>query len=356
MTLAALPGQNPNATLSKFHGFTEEDKRTLIRRLERGIQLDTSPAIQRIVSMQRDHSRLPIASPPPFHLAQDWAKGVAPTREFLYPGDERHAAVRELFPARLLVPDLHKSVWYDWGTGKIVRRAEPLSHDQVMENIYNGYPPGSDDALANLLKGFDSGKNARKVARYLSHLYADLGAKVFDGVTMYEAWYSGKIIDVPDVDAIPFAVQILETRSYVSPIPAGPSRTALYAKIRDHAFDYRVYRTLREAAAIAFISGEPEMEVMNGRLVPRFHYLYAFHEDDVSQVAKLIRYAASRDALLASVDDKIRGSSQDRAIRDDRKQELVEMKTRLREAAEFVISEHKKKRGGLSPSPPKGFD
>ena len=352
---AALPAQIPSS-LADFRAFTEEDKRTVIRRLERAIQLDPSPAIQRIVSMQRDHSRLPVAPTPPFHQAKDWAEGVAPTRQFIYAGDERHAAVRERFPTRSVLSDLHKGVWYDWGTGKIVRRGEPLNHDEVMENIYNGYPPGSDDALANLLKEFDTDKNARKTASYLSHLYADLQANVFEGVTMYEAWYSGEIIDVPDVDAIPFAIQILKTRSYVSPIPNNPRRTALYAKIRDHAFEFRIYRTLREAAAIAFISAEPEMELMNSRLVPRFHYLYAYHDDDVTQVAKLVRYAASRDALLASVDDKIKRSNGELAKRDGRKHELAEMKRRLREAAELVIREHKKRQGGLSPSPPRGFD
>ncbi len=62
-------------TLRDFGRFPEEIQHSLVRNLERRIQLDPNPASQRIVSMQRDRSKLPLADDAPYHLAQDWAKG-----------------------------------------------------------------------------------------------------------------------------------------------------------------------------------------------------------------------------------------------------------------------------------------
>jgi len=341
--VAGAQEQKADHTLRDFRRFPEEIQHSLVRNLERRVQLDPNPASQRIVSMQRDRSKLPVAEDPPYHRAQDWAKGVAPDREFVVAGDERHTSVRQRFPAQTLLPDLHKAVWYDWASARIVRRARPLSTTEVMENIYHGYPPGSDDALAQLLKKFDNNPKMRRIAEYLSHLYADLTAQAFEGVTLYEAWYSGEQIDVPDVDAIPFERKILKTRRFKSPIPAGRRRTNLYKKIRDQAFEFRKYRTLREAAAAAFLRARPKMDPTYELLVPRFHYLYVVHKDDTDAVAKLLRDVSNRDALIQRVDDRIRGSSTEYQKRLLRKKHLEDMYAWLHYWAQLVVYEQNKK-------------
>lgn len=345
LTLLGVVGaqQKVDHTLRDFGRFGEEIQHSLVRNLERRIQLDPNPAIQRIVSMQRDRSKLPIADDPPYHRAQAWAKGVAPEREFIVAGDERHTTVRQRFPSQALLPDLHKAVWYEWATGRIVRRSRPLSSREMMENIYHGYPPGSDDTLAHLLKKFDNIPEMQRMGKYLSHLYADLSAQVFEGITLYEAWYSGKIIDVPDVDAIPFERKILKSRRFKSPIPAGRRRTALYQKIRDRAFAYRKYRTLREAAAVAFLRASPKMDPTYELLVPRFHYLYVVFEDDTDAVARLLQDVTNRDALIGRVDERIKGSSTEYQKRLQRKKHLENMYAWLHYWAQLVVYEQNKK-------------
>ncbi len=328
----------PDNTLRDFRRFSEEIQDSLIRQLERKVQLDPNDAIQRVVSMQRSHEKLPMANSTPYHKASDWAKGVARKRGLVVRGDERHTTIREKYPARILMPDLHKAVFYDWATGEIVKRGRPLSRRERMENLYHGYPPGADDALARLLKKFDNNKKMRKVGRYLSHLYADLGANVYEGVTLYEAWYSGELIEVPDVDAVPFAYRILRTRAYRSPIPANNRRTSLYKKIRDRAFAYRKYRTLREAAAAAFFRAEPEMDEMYKRLVPRFHYLYAVHRNDTDAIENVLR-DADRDTLIKRIDDKIKGAGEEYQKRLGRKKQLEDMYAWLHYWAQLAVYE-----------------
>jgi hypothetical protein len=344
LLLSALQAQGKeDHTLRDFGRFDEEIQHSLVRNLERRIQLYPNPAIQRIVSMQRDRFKLPAASEPSYHRAAKWAQGVAPTREFIVAGDERHSAIRQRFPAQALLPDLHKAVWYEWATSRIVRRAKPLSTREMMENIYHGYPPGSDDTLAHLLKKFDNNPKMRLMGQYLSHLYADLSAQVFEGVTLYEAWYSGDIIDVPDVDAIPFERKILKSRRFKSPIPAGRRRTTLYMKVRDRAFEYRKYRTLREAAAVAFLRADPKMDPTYELLVPRFHYLYVVFNDDTDAVAKLLRDVTDRDALIQRVDKRIKGSSTEYQKRLQRKKHLSDMYAWLHYWAQLVVYEQTKK-------------
>jgi hypothetical protein len=332
--------------LRDFRGFDTERRQTLIRGLERKIKLDPNPAIQRIVSRQRDHAKLPIAESPPYHRAVDWAKGVAPKRELIVGGDEQHTALRKKYPPQLVMPGLIKSVFYDWGKGMVVRRKRPLDEVEVMSNILNGYPPGSDDVLAQLLARFDDDAKMRKMASYLSHLYADLNAKVFEEVTLYEAWYSGELIDVPDVDAIPFARKILLRRAFRSPIPATPKRTALYKEIQKAAFAYRKYRTLRESAAAAFLHASPKMDPVYAPLVSRFHYLYVVLKDNPEEIHRVLRGIPDRDALVAAIDKRLKKTSIEVEKRLLRKKNLEDMHAWLRYWAQLAIFTQSKKKDG----------
>ena len=61
-----------------------------------------------------------------------------------------------------------------------------------------------------MLEILDKRRSHAKVAAWAAHLYADLDARVYDNITIYEAWYAGKIMDIPDVDAVPFAIKIID--------------------------------------------------------------------------------------------------------------------------------------------------
>ena len=178
----------------------------------------------------------------------------------------------------------------------------------------------------------------RKLADWYGHAYCDLDAHSYPGLTLYDVWYSGKVVDIPDVDAIPFAHQILGKTSMRSPL-SGPPRDRLYQEIAAASGRYRTHRTLCEAAAAAFVAAEPDMDPRYALMVPRFHYLFAKHDDDLDEVVKVI-LASDRDTLLREVDEKIRqpdGTAWE--LREGRKKELTTMHARIRTLAKNALDQ-----------------
>ncbi len=334
---ATVSAQDPDAALAAFRKLPADKQSAAIATLERRILLDPDPLLQSIVSWSRAHQSYPVAEPPRFHDPAKWAKGVAPERTVARAGTPAHDAVAAKIVRPPFLPDLHKAVWYDWGTGRVVRAEQPLRDDQVFENLLHGYPPGSDAAVAHLLEIYDRGfkpvSEHRVMAAYLEHLYADLNAVVYEGITLYDAWYSGEVVDVPDVDAIPFARQILKTRSYRSPIPKGRRRTQLYQKIRDRTFEYRVYRTLREAAAAAFVRAKPVLDKTYQPLVARFHFLYASADFDPQPTAELLRKYAKRSDFFRETDRAMNDNPDAFELREYHRKSLVELAAKMRALA-----------------------
>jgi hypothetical protein len=306
LAFAQDPAAAPTAdALERFAARDAIGKATLLRDLERRLRTDPDPAVQRIFALADALGDAPPAEPPRAHDPERWAKGVAPARTVVREGTAAHAAVRAKIPAQVLLPDLHRGVVYDWGRGAIVRCAS-LTFEQVFENCLRGYPPGTDRALAAVLAALDVDADERPIARYLGHLYADLDARAYEGVTLYEAWYSEAVIDVPDVDAIPFAKEILGSDAYRSPIPRGPGRTALYQQIRERAFAHRKHRTLREAAAAGFVRADPPLAATYANLAPRAQVLWAAAGDDPARAAAILTENGDRDAFLAAMGEALR--------------------------------------------------
>ncbi len=340
-TLAALLPQDvalETAALVRFRALAAEDQAAVRRDLEQRVLLDPDDRIQAIVSLARAFETYPLAEPRRAHDPEVWAKGVAPPRVAVPAGAPEHEAVRQLVPRLEVLPDLHRAVSFDWGAGRVVRREQPLSDEEAFENLLRGYPPGTDEAVASVLAQIDTDPAERPLASYFEHTYADLEARAYEGVTLYEAWCSGKQLAVPDVDAIPFAVEILRDRSYRSPIPANARRTKLYQRIREHAARHRSYRTLREAAAAAFVAAEPQLSGTYALLVPRFHYLWSELDDDPAALAGKMRAAKGRDAVIAEVDDVVRRRPEAFAQREARKAALAAMAAKVRAKALAAVA------------------
>ena len=331
LALAGALAQDPTSTpIETFRALPEDRQISILRSLDRRILLDPNSAIQAVVSLARAFDSYPVAERRTFHDPKKWTKGVAPKRTVVRAGTPAHQRLRSTLPAVPFLTDLHKAVWYDWSSGRVVRREQALSRDEVFENLLHGYPPGSDAAAAHVLAALDTDGDRRPMAAYLDHLYADLKARVYEDVTLYEAWYSGKVVDVPDVDAIPFAIQILKTRAFRSPIPKGRKRTRLYQQISEHTTDHRRYRTLREAAAGGFVRAEPKIDPTYLPLVPRFHFLWASEQEDPERVAAWLADLPDRAAFLAKIDQAWKADSEAFQRREARKLAVAEMADKVR--------------------------
>lgn len=322
-----------DAAIERFAGLDFRRKAVVLRTVQRQLAQLDDPALRRIAGLKLDVTALPEApSAPPIHDPADYARdehdaGRAPSRRVVPADAPAHRAVRERFARPAFLPDLIAQVRYDWTTGEIVRGPE-LGYDELFANAARGWAPGTDQAIAVILNALDRSGEQRALAKWFGHAYCDLGARAFPPVTLYDAWYSGEIVDVPDVDAIPFAWDILGWKRYRSPL-SGPPRDRLYEEIRRAALRHRKHRTLCEAAAAAFVRAEPVMDPTYARLVPRFHYLWSTSDDDLGKLAAILD-GADRDQLLEAVDTKIRQpEGTDWAIREARRTELEEMQQRV---------------------------
>jgi hypothetical protein len=322
------------ACLARFAELPILEQAALVRRIERRCDQLVVPVLRRMAAWRQVASELPASPHAPCFDPNEWAKGVAPTRTHVGPDSQLHAAVRGRYPRVAFCDDLHARVQYDWGTGTVVASPTPPTFAQLFENALRGYPPGSDEVLARLLAALDRDPRQRRLAHYFEHTWADLEAKAYEGVTLYEAWYSSTQVDVPDVDAIPFAVQILGDQSYVSPIPANARRTALYAKIQAAALEHRRYRSLVLAAAVAVVRAEPVFDPAYAPLVPRFHLTWARSHDEAPAVARELSAAvADREAWISALDGEVRERPELLALRDGRKRALAELERCVSEIA-----------------------
>lgn len=228
---------------------------------------------------------------------------VAPDRKRIGAEDPRNKRVRTEFPRVRLLRDLAPQVAYDWLHGEAAALPTPLSTRERFANLCAGYPPSADRAVARLLAVLDRDADQRDIASWSEHAYADRDGRVFDGITLYEAWYSGRVVEVPDVDAIAFARRILVTDAFVSPIPEGHRRDRLYDQIRATLKKHREYRTLCESAAAAFVAAEPELDPTYQPLVDRMQLLWSEHGNDPDSFAKKLT-ESDRAELLAQLDER----------------------------------------------------
>ncbi|MCC6670588.1 MAG: hypothetical protein IT458_05985 [Planctomycetes bacterium] len=334
LALPQDPPPAPAVALAEFLSLPADVQAQLVDQLEARLAALELPAAQRIRALAgKPETGWAVAEPAPIHDPAVWAKDVAPPRTLLRADDERHARVRAKVPSLAFLPDLAWQVRYDWAKAAIVRRADPLGLEERFANACHGYLPGSDRAAARVLAALDQDPAQRKLGAYFAHLYADLDARVFDGITLHEVWASGQQLDVPDVDAIPFAVLILNDRSYRSPIPANARRSRLYEQIKRQAFLHRRHRGQLEAAAGAALRAEPAMDPVYALMVPRFHFLWSQGGDDPLALRKILAGSKDRDALLDKVDQQIRTQPEAFQRRESRRDELAALERRVRELA-----------------------
>jgi hypothetical protein len=340
----AVLQERDREALRRFAKLSPELQKRALDRVARRLQLDPDTHIQAIFELAPRPAQVPIAKPAPVHDPAEWAKGVARKRKKIDSRNGLHRSLRNQVPPVAFVPELHQAVWYDWQRGELARKPEGLSRTERFENLLNGFVPGSDAAMAEFQRLCDRDFEMRRYAAYFGHLYADLGARYYEGITLYEVWFSDAKLDVPDVDAIPFAKRILRDDSFVSPIPAGARRAGLYEKIKAGALRMRKYRTLREAAAAAFVAASAQIAPGYEALIPRFHLVLGLNGNDPERVARVLEGIGSREELLRLLDDLIlKGPDEQKQAayrkREERIASMRQLAAKVRQLALHALEE-----------------
>lgn len=344
LLLPALAAQDPAPVtttpasaadlLARFQALPAAKRTEVVRSLEGRLQRAGDEAIQRVVARTKGRGAYPPQPKPRWLSPADFAPNATP-RALVTKDNELHSASTRGMAPQPVTADLTVGVVYDWSTATIVQASTALTDEHVFTNLVNGHLPGSDEAMAIVLAALDGDAEQKRNATLFGHLYADRDGRVFAGITLYDAWNSGKQIEMPDTDAIAFARQILGTSSFSAPLPADRRRDRLYAKMREAFATHREYRSLRNALAATFSTAAPKLDPAYESLVPRCHWLWAQCDDDLPRMAERLRRTADRTALLQEVDAAM---ATDASAGVRRAQDLADLATHLRALAEHEIA------------------
>lgn len=331
------PATTPTAAdlVQRFERLPPERAELVLRNIEKRLARENGDVLQRIQGRQRGATAYAPPAAPVWFQPAEFAP-VATPRRLVDRGEPAHQrATRDMAPLRFL-PDLHTEVTYDWGLGKAVRSAGGLDARQRFANLANGYVPSTDHAVAQVLATLDTDPAQRALGNYFAHLYADRDGAVFAGTTLFDAWHSGRVVEMPDTDAIAFARRILGTQSFVAPIPDDRRRERLYRKVQEAFTAHREYRSLRLALAGAFVAAEPALDPTYNPLVRRAHWLWHASDFDPGALATRLTLAKDRKALLDEVDAALRN---DPAPADAARAGLLETSDFLRALADHELQQ-----------------
>lgn len=320
--------------LARFERLGRDQREAVVRSMEKRLAREDGDILQRIQSRQRGEAAYPPRPAVAWFEPRDYAP-VATARQLVAQGTDTHRAATRRMNAIEFLPDLQAAIVYDWGLGKAVRATEPLTDDQRFANYAHGYAPGSDHAVARVLEALDTDPLQRQLGSYFEHLYADRNGRVFAGTSLFSAWNSGLQVEMPDTDAIAFARLVLHTEAFTAPLPEDRRRERLYQKVREAFANHREYRTLRLAAAAAYVGADPRLEATYAPLVRRCHYLWPKCEYEPKRLAERFAKAASRSDLLTEVDAAIRGEND---LIETTRQAFLETSTFLQLLADYELT------------------
>jgi hypothetical protein len=335
LACSTAPASTQQDPVAAFRALPAANQDAVLRAVAARLQQDADPGLARIRELAARELGVGVHAPAPLP-PRTWFEPrefapVAPARVVCAEGSPAWRRVRQQFPPPKAPAELHAAFVYDWREGRIAALPPPRAESRFAA-LLAGCAPGADAAVAALLLLFDRDDEQRRVGAWFEQLYADRDGHVFEGITLYEAWYSGAVVEVPDVDAIAFARRVLRTQSFVSPIPDGRRRERLYRQIRDAFGRYREYRTLREVAATTFVLASPGVDPVYQPLIDRLHFLWARTGFDPERVAQKLN-AGDRSELLLVIDDALAAGSEAAALRDQASALLATTASLVRAAA-----------------------
>lgn len=312
--------------LARARELTAERRAEIVRTIEQRLVRDRDEHLQRIQSSARGVAAYASPEPKTWFEPREFAPAAA-ARHLVAAGSSTHRTATAGMAAFVCLPELHGVVHYDWGRAVAVHAGGEPGADQRLENYSHGLPPAADQALARTLATLDQDPRQHRLAAYFEHLYADRQGQVFAGVTLFDAWSAGSVVEMPDTDAIAFARQILGSRAFVAPIPADRRRDRLYEQVREAFAEHREYRTLRLALAATYVAAHPTLDATYVDLLPRCHWLWQECGEDPRRLAERLAGAKDRTTLLAEVDASLR---QDSAPAEQRCRDMEAMAAHLR--------------------------
>ncbi len=154
------------------------------------------------------------------------------------------------------------SAWqYNYATQTVENSGDPKDPERVFKNGLSGFPPDLDLAEAICQSLLDDGSLV-EIHQAFAHTYAVRSGHSFPGISLFDAWSSGRKIEMPDVECLGL-LHTLENdwKSFVAPVR---KQEALYKRIEKLYVPVQRQRALQEALARCYLIGTPVLDAGYG--------------------------------------------------------------------------------------------
>ena len=223
-------------------------------------------------NQDRDPGTWSAVAPAPTYDPTVHAPAQPIARKSMRPGKSADRARAKFFEA---VPERRlRSAWvYDYSGRELQHTADLEDPERIFSNAVAGFPPDLDLAEALVERALDDGSQQATLTAF-AHAYSDRGGNVIPGVTLYDAWSSGRDMEMPDVECLGILHDLKDDwRSFKAPVSGG-KQARLYKQIGELFVPARHHRGLRTAFARCYVTGSPVLRDGYGESVDRFHALW----------------------------------------------------------------------------------
>lgn len=257
-------------------------------RLEMSLRTSFQLTLMRFILSQNkiDPGLFEVRGPLPYFDPLLHAPGQPIPRKRLEEGDKELERLRERYfdpvPERRLRPHYY----YDWPSGKVMQEAGERDVEREFHNALQGFPPDLDLAEALVEQMLDDGSERKALAAF-GHAYTDRNGNVFTGITLYDAWSSGKDFETPDVDTLGIVHTVLdEWKKWEAPVLSISKQRKLATQIEEIFVPAHNHRSLRTALARVYLIGNPVLRDGYAANLDRFHALWELHSSTPAELYK----------------------------------------------------------------------
>ena len=222
---------------------------------------------------EREASTWPDLAPPTWYDPAVHATGQPIPRAPLAASSPEVVAVRNQILCAPGARRLDSGWMVDYAARGLVRLPHQGDPRRVFENGLLGMAPDWDLAEALVELALDDG-SLQKSFQAFAHAYTDRWGGVYPGVTLYDAHASHTQIEMPDVDCLGLAHDLLgDWTTWTSPVPA-EQHEEFYAKIEELFRAVAHHRALRTNLARTYLCGNAELRDNYLYNLDNFHALW----------------------------------------------------------------------------------
>lgn len=205
-------------------------------------------------------------------------------RHFVDPTNKRHSETVGGLRGSWNEREMEVAFRYDWALGTIVAVQAWDDPERIARTAAAGFSPNSDLVEALVEMQLDRGEMRERAAAF-GHAYADRSGNAYRSVTLYDAWSSGKTLEMPDVECLGIIHTLDDNwKTWKAPVS---KQESLYKRIGTHFEPLRRYRALRTSLARTFLQGAPPLP---SGYSASAHRLHAFWEKHTSEPDKMADY------------------------------------------------------------------